>query len=334
MVPARNEEPVIRACVESLCNQSYPDFEVIVLDDNSTDATFEILTKLQATNPWLSVIRGKEPPDGWIGKPWACHQLSKAASGEILIFTDADTVHAPDMLASTVSFRNEHSLDMFSLIPHEIMGTWSEQLILPLVHFLYFCYLPNTWILQRKEVKYSAANGQFIMFTRQAYSRIGGHETVKDNIVEDVFLAKRVKEEGMRLALADGTSFVTCRMYTSLHEVFRGFSKNFFAGMGYSLPLMILFQLHFLLLFVAPLPIALWSALHGNFSVAWFILPVVQYILATLMRLVITIRFAMPIVQAFAHPISVLFGMAIGVNAVRWAYSKHGSQWKGRSYVR
>jgi chlorobactene glucosyltransferase len=332
-VPARNEERMIAQCVESLCKQDYPSFEVIVLDDNSTDETPAILAELVKKYPnTLITIKGKPLEKGWIGKPYACHQLSQVATGEILLFTDADTIHIPEMLTSAVHFADERNADFFSMIPNEVMETWGEQLVLPLVHYLYFAYLPNKWITDKKAVKYSAANGQFMFFKRDTYEAIGGHTSVKNNLVEDVFLAKEVKKSGRRILLANGYNLVKCRMYENMTEVFKGFSKNFFAGMSFSLPMMALFQLHFLALFVLPFVLVIYSLFTQEFSVELLYLPLFQYSLSTLIRLLITLRFKMPLLQAFLHPISVLFGMAIGINSVRWAYSSIGSQWKGRAY--
>lgn len=332
-VPARNEERMIAQCVESLCNQDYPLFEVIVLDDNSTDGTPLILEQLRKKYPnTLITIVGKPLEKGWIGKPFACHQLSQVATGDILLFTDADTIHVPEMLTSAVSFADERNADFFSMIPFEVMGTWGEKLVLPLIHYLYFAYLPNKWITDKKAVKYSAANGQFMFFRKETYHAIGGHTAVRNNLVEDVFLAKEVKKSGRRILLANGCNIVSCRMYENFREVFNGFSKNFFAGMSFSLPMMVLFQAHFLVLFVLPFVFVLFSIIRQDFSVEFFYLPLLHYSLATIIRLLITLRFKMPLLQAFLHPFAVFIGMAIGINSVRWAYSSIGSQWKGRTY--
>lgn len=325
LVPARNEERCIEACITSLCEQSYDDLEVIVLDDQSTDATPQILQQLQHRyHGRLTVITGSDVPEGWVGKSWACATLATHATGRILLFTDADTAHAPDCIARAVQTMHEQNLDFFSLIPFEEMGTPVEHLVIPMVHVLYFAYVPNDRIMKDKRVSLSAANGQFMCFRREAYDRAGGHASVRDALVEDVFLARHCKRLGMRIALVDGSSAVVCRMYTSAREVFHGFSKNFFPATSYNLPLTTLFLIHLATAFVFPLLLLPFDPLVCS----------IQLLLAGLIRILIAQRFRMPLWHGVLQPISAAWTIAIGINSIRWAYSRRGSQWKGRSYPR
>jgi len=326
MVPARDEERCIEACVRSICEQDWPNLEVLVLDDGSTDATPEILARLAGEYPdRLRVLQGSPLPEGWVGKSWACHTLSQHATGEIFIFTDADTVHAPKMTRATVDYLERTSHDMFSMIPFEVMGTFFEHAVIPMVHLLYFAYLPNNLIHQSKRVSVSAANGQFICFRRKAYDICGGHTAVYNSMVEDVFLAKAAKRAGLRIALVDGSDHVTCRMYTSASEVVQGFSKNFFPATSYNLPLTVFFIVHLLALYTAPLIFAIAGT-------AWP-LPLLQLVLAGYMRGVIALRFRMPVWHTLIQPVTAMLAAFIGINSIRWAYSSKGSRWKGRSYA-
>lgn len=324
LVPARNEERCISACVESLCQQNYPNYHIVVLNDGSTDATGTLLADLQTRYQHLTVVTGSPLPDGWVGKSWACHQLSQQATGEYLLFTDADTVHQPDTLRAAVTMAEQDNLDFFSLIPYEELGTFGEHAVIPMVHMLYFSYLPNNLIVQNRRTSFSAANGQFMWFRRQAYEDVGGHTAVHNALVEDVFLAKVMKGAGKRIALVDGTHYVWCRMYTSAREVTDGFSKNFFPGTGYNLPLTTLFMVHLVTAYVAPLGFLLAGA-----SLA-YVVP--QLAIAGAMRWMIARRFQMPWWHAFLQPATAAWSILIGVNSIRWAFSKKGAQWKGRSY--
>ena len=324
LVPARNEERCISACVESLCQQNYPNYHIVVLNDGSTDATGTLLADLQTRYQHLTVVTGSPLPDGWVGKSWACRQLSQQATGEYLLFTDADTVHQPDTLRAAVTMAEQDNLDFFSLIPYEELGTFGEHAVIPMVHMLYFSYLPNNLIVQNRRTSFSAANGQFMWFRRQAYEDVGGHTAVHNALVEDVFLAKVMKGAGKRIALVDGTHYVWCRMYTSAREVTDGFSKNFFPGTGYNLPLTTLFMVHLVTAYVAPLGFLLAGA-----SLA-YVVP--QLAIAGAMRWMIARRFQMPWWHAFLQPATAAWSILIGVNSIRWAFSKKGAQWKGRSY--
>lgn len=330
MVPARNEERCIEACVRSLCDQDYANLQVIVLDDGSTDATPQILARLAAAYPErLTVMQGTPLPDGWVGKSWACHNLAQRATGDVFIFTDADTVHGPQMTRAAVDMLDHGGYDMFSLVPYEELGTFAEHLVVPMVHVLYFAYLPNDLIHRSTRVSVSAANGQFMCFRREGYARCGGHAAVHDSMVEDVFLAKQAKRSGLRIGLVDGVRHVSCRMYTSTREVIHGFSKNFFPATSYNLPLTIVFILHLLLLYSLPLGLLIRGLAGG----AGWTLPAIQLGIAGAIRLAIAARFRMPAWHALLQPITAVMAAFIGINSIRWAYSRTGPQWKGRSYA-
>lgn len=334
LVPARNEERLIRECIGSLVQQDYVNYEVIVLNDGSTDRTGTILAELSKEYPdKLTVINGKDLPKHWVGKNWACHNLSKIAQGEILLFTDADTIHKPDMIRASVTLLISKKLDFFSMIPFEEMRTFGEKTIIPMIHYLYFAYLPNILITKSRRTSVSAANGQFMCFRKSAYNAIGGHESVKSNLVEDVFLAKEVKKHGMRMALVDGTDFVSCRMYTNFSESFKGFSKNLYAGFSFDLPLFSVFIVHLILLYVFPLTLPLMYAFGiGDSFTTYIEIPAIILAIPIIIRLLIAYRFKLSIVAAFLHFLTAAFSVAICINSLRWAYSKSGVQWKNRSY--
>ncbi len=332
LVPARNEERCIEACVRSLCSQSYKHLEVIVLNDSSTDGTGEILHRLSSEFTNLRVINGSPLPAGWVGKSWACHQLSQATDADVLLFTDADTIHQPDTVARSVRFLAEQHLSMFSLVPFQVLSSFGEHVVIPMVHVLYFSYLPNSLIMSNPRVSLSAANGQFMCFSRAGYDLVGGHGAVWNSLVEDVFLARAVKAAGGRIALVDGTDAVSCHMYTGASEVTKGFSKNMFPATRYNLPVIMLFLAHLALTYVFPvfgLVMGLSISDTTMIAASSFALACAGFI-----RLMISGRFQMPLWHFILQPITALWTIFIGVNSVRWAYSKSGSQWKGRSYAR
>ncbi|MFQ3597010.1 MAG: glycosyltransferase [Chloroherpetonaceae bacterium] len=332
LVPARNEARSIEACVRSLCTQSYPHFEVIILNDHSTDATGEILSRLQSEFAMLRVIDGTDLPQGWVGKCWACFQLSKVARGELLLFTDADTTHAPDALQRAVFSVERTHADMLSLVPYQTLGSFWEHIIVPLVHFLIMCFLPMRMIWQSNIEAFAFANGQFILFRRAMYERIGGHEAVKSNIVEDVWFVKAVKRAGGKVVVFNGVDAVQCRMYHGLVEAFRGFSKNLFAGLGYNAVAMIAVCLIMFLWFVMPIFFVLFAVFFGVFSLTLFWLPLMQILLAVLMRSLIAIKFRLNPLYSLLHGLSAAMFIAIALNSMRWIYFGGGAAWKGRRY--
>ena len=229
-VPARNEARNIRRCVDALLAQDYPNFEVIVLDDRSTDGTSEILAELSEVDERLKVINGVELPEDWAGKPHALRQASVAARGAWLCFVDADTFPASGTLSAVYAKALETEADFFTIFTHQEMVTFWERTILPLVLTALSVGFPPKKVNDPKS-KIAIANGQFIFVKRKVYDALGGHGAVKDSIAEDKDLAVVTKSAGYRLIVGDGSGFVRTRMYTSLPEMWEGWTKNIYLGL-------------------------------------------------------------------------------------------------------
>ncbi len=251
-VPARNEARNIRACVESILAQDYPNFEIIVLDDRSTDATPEILrdimesrsslpkrTQLQEQAPALHIISGSDLPSGWAGKPHALFQASAAARGEWLCFVDADTFLASTALSSCYAKAVETQADMFTILTFQILGSFWEKTVMPIVMTaLSVGFSPRR--VNDPTRRDAIANGQFILIKRSVYNAVGGHERIKDQIVDDKAISEQVKWNGFRLIVANGYAVARTRMYTSLPEMWEGWTKNIYLGLSDRPSLMLL----------------------------------------------------------------------------------------------
>ena len=233
LVPARNEAQNIEACVSSLLAQDYPDFEVIVLDDNSTDGTSLILERLAWSSRRLRVIQGTPLPEDWLGKHWACHQLDQAAKGELILFTDADTRHTPDMLRASVSALIAEHADLVTAFPREEMGTWGERWLVPVMCWGIFTFSPIRLVQKLRWPLLAISIGQFMLFRRPAYDMIGGFEEVKSEATDDVCMGRILMTKGGEWRLLDGSRHVSCRMYRSFREAVGGFSKTIFAVFDY-----------------------------------------------------------------------------------------------------
>ena len=341
LVPARNEARNIEPCVSSLLAQDYPNFELIVLDDNSEDGTGEIVRRLGLTGEGnRRVIGGSPLPAGWTGKGWACHQLSLAANGHYLFFTDADTAHAPGTVSASVAAGRAYRADLLSAWPRLLTETWGEKLIIPMIVLLGMVVYPHWLVIllqriptvaarlpERARRTLGAANGQFIFFKRAAYDYIGGHAALRDHLVEDVALGRAIATrmgEGMRLLNCESLQFSTCRMYQSFPEVWEGFTKNVRAAFENSLASFLFIgttqACGFLLPFV--------FVFFGGPA-----LPVVlaQIAVIYLIRVVVTLRFQTSWLSCVFHPVSQALGLAIGLNS--WLrLSTSGVKWKGRVY--
>lgn len=233
LVPARNEEKNIEHCLQGLLGQDYPDYEIIVYDDQSGDRTAELIAALAAKDSRVKHLESKPLPRGWSGKNWACQQLSQEAQGEILIFTDADTRHAPEAVSNTVAWMEKHRLGLFTAFPQQLTGTLAEKLVIPVIDIFVYGSLPLWLTYHSRSPLIAAANGQWIAFTREAYRGIGGHGAVRDRIVEDVELSRLAKRSGVRTLVAAGTGMVYCRMYQTAGQLWEGFTKNLYGIGGY-----------------------------------------------------------------------------------------------------
>ena len=238
IVPARNEERNIRSCVQSICASDYPDFEVFVVDDRSDDAILETARAVPPNHARrIVVVEGRELPDGWMGKPWACAQGARVAKGDLLLFTDADTVHARDLLGRAVAEMVEDQGDALTLLGRQIMDTFWERLVQTHMMAAIVFRFPNPGKPRPPERWRNAiANGQFMLFDRGAYQEIGGHEAVRWEVVEDQRLAQILCRSGKRLVVRDGETVFATRMYRSLDELIDGWSKNVSLGARQAVP--------------------------------------------------------------------------------------------------
>jgi chlorobactene glucosyltransferase len=228
IVPARNEERSIRSCVESICASEYTSFEVIVVDDRSEDATLELARAVPSNHARrVVVVKGSPLPEDWMGKPWACAQGARVAEGDLLLFTDADTVHQPELLGRAVAGMAEDGGDALTLLGRQIMETFWERLVQTHMMAAILFRFPNPGKpLPPERWRNAIANGQFILFDRQVYEDIGGHVAVQREIVEDQRLAQILCKSGKRLLVREGEDVFATRMYRSLNEMIEGWSKN------------------------------------------------------------------------------------------------------------
>lgn len=226
IIPARNEEAGIASAVRSVAAQQGVR-EILVVDDQSQDRTGEILQGLKVELPSLRSIRIEALPEGWVGKPHALAAGARLAEGEWLLFTDADTEHLPGSLAALLGRAESAKADLLSVSPAQKTVAWWEKSVIPLV-YTRLARLYRFEEVSDPQSPAAAANGQYLLIRREVYERIGGHEAVRDKILEDVELARRVKGAGGRLVFLPGAEWVETRMYRSFVEMWRGWTKNLY----------------------------------------------------------------------------------------------------------
>jgi chlorobactene glucosyltransferase len=236
LVPARNEQENIAACVESLLAQG-EQFEIIVADDSSADRTAEIVSELAAregpASQRVRLLRVPSLPGGWLGKNHALHVAAQHARGEWLLFTDADTRHAPQRLGEVIARAEREQLGLLSFSPEQITETWWERAVIPIIYDL-LSQLYDFRRVSDPADPQAAANGQYILMSRAAYSASGGHEAICGEVLEDVLLARRVKQAGHRIWFGPGEGVVRTRMYRRFGDMWEGWTKNLYLLFGRS----------------------------------------------------------------------------------------------------
>lgn len=340
LIPARNEATRIERCLDGALAQTYPAYEVIVVDDNSTDTTPQILARYAAQDGRLRVVRGAALPTDWIGKCYACQQAADKASGAWLLFLDADTAPQPRLLAALLDHAERHELDMLTLFPFMEFGSFWERVIMPpflaLINAVFPPERQNAPDVRPEEI---VANGQCILVRADAYHAIGGHAAVRGEVLEDVQLAQALRKSGARTGVASGQAFLRVRMYTNGAEVIEGLAKNAIAGArsgggralwGGLRQFLLAFGAQWLLLD------SLWLFVTQQQVLAWIVLLhsiVVLIILFSFWALLLRRLYRQPIGYALLWPLGMLCYGCIALWALWRIWSRRGVTWKGRAYA-
>ncbi len=315
LVPARNEERSIASCVQSLLAQDYPSFEVLVLDDESSDGTKVILEKMAISQPTLRVINGKPPSGNQIGKNWACSQLARHARGELLFFTDADTLSRSDTLKTIVAILLGEEADLLTGFPRQVVYTWGERLLVPFFSWAFLTLIPLTLAYKVRLPFLSIAVGQMMLFRREAYLAIGGHESVSTSVVDDISLTRQIKEKRLRWRVSYIVDLVSCRMYHSSREAVDGFTKNLFAAFDYRLlPFLFAFIWLFMMFWEPLIVLALTRA--GAFPQVQQTAILTCLVLSILLWLIPYIEMCIPFYFAFLYPITIIANIGIAFRSL------------------
>ena len=304
LIPARNEEMNIEKCIKGILVQDYQDKEIIVLDDNSTDSTYNLVSSFGTSN--VKVLIGKDLPSDWLGKNWACHQLAQEAKGEYLLFVDADVELTPEVISSAVYELEKSKAALLSIFPTQIIKSFGEHLIVPLMNWLLLTFLPLRFVYSSSSKAIVAANGQFMLWRKDDYFKIGGHETIKNKVVEDMELARLAKQNKLKVKTMLGGKLVFCRMYESFNQAYNGFTKNFFAGFllpSFSFLTIILFLL---IAFVLPF-LFLMQPVYSFILIALILITRISVSIASNQNLFINV---------LLHPVQMLFMFWIGIVSI------------------
>ena len=320
LIPARNEAANLMTLLPSLLESPLVNLEILVLDDRSSDGTADVVQRFTSSDPRVRLLDGLPLPDGWLGKNWACHQLARAATGDALIFTDADTrwhAGAPNAIA-----RQLETCDALCAWPRQAISDPISRLIQPLQQWSLIAFLPLFFVPVQRFTVAVAANGQCLAFTRSGYQIIGGHEAVKRDLLEDMALARGVKRSRLRFRLLNGARAITTRMYSSAGDALNGYAKNVYPAFGGTALAFIAAALFNLALGVAPL---VWLLISWRLEAALCVL------LSLTARVISDWRCGYDLRFTALHPFGLLVWLLIGAVSMRRFVTGKVS-WKGRSY--
>jgi len=337
VIPARNEAHNIERCLRSVLTNDYSNYDVVVVDDQSSDGTGDIARSIAATDSRARVIETGALPAGWFGKQWACETGARATTGDIILFADADTTHSSDLITRSVNWMTRKNADLLSVVGTQELGTFWEKLIQPVVFaMLSVRYGGTESITNSRFATSKIANGQCLFVRRDTYEELGGHSLVKSHVADDLMMAQRFFARGKKVAAVEGLDQLSTRMYTSLGEIVRGWGKNVFAGGRDSVPWGMFGRLIFpFLLFSAPMitiaPAAILVAtLIVKLSPGVLLWALIAQSAQLLWWLLVYRRMHVSPLYAFVTPIGALIVLYIFIRA---AMRGQRVVWKDRAYV-
>lgn len=319
LIPARNEENNISACLESVLDQSYMNIEVLVLDDQSADKTSSIVNEYESKDKRVRLEKGKDLPEGWVGKNWACFQLARKASGELFLFIDADVKLNRHSVSNAAVLFADNRLNLLSVFPTQNISGIGAQLVVPLMNWILLTFLPLIKVYSSPNKSFVAANGQFILIDRKTYEDTGGHSAVRDQVVEDMELARRIKRRKMRMMTALGDDAVSCEMYNSFSDSIKGFSKNFFAGFNTNVFVFTALLIFIFILFFTPL---LLLAAGPEFFIVVSVILISRFFISIMSRQNV-------LINCLFHFIQIPVLLFVGFNSVYQSIFGRRT-WKGR----
>jgi glycosyltransferase involved in cell wall biosynthesis len=275
-------------------------------------------------------MKGEPLKAGWLGKSFACHQLACQASGDWLLFLDADVRLRKEALSRLIPVLARQKNGMVSGFPLQETRTWMERLIVPMMMFTIACHLPIRFIRASGDPKFAAAHGGFLAVEKKTYTKIGGHQAIRSALVDDMALAKAVKRDRFPFSLLDVHHDVYMRMYTNAEEVWKGYRKNLFPGVGKNPFLLVGILFFYALIYIFPVVLALTACAEGKWLTGGF--GILVYLTGVLIKAIIDWRNGISGWISFFLPVSILFLIGIGIDSMRISYARQGYEWKGRRY--
>ena len=329
LVPARNEEDGIIECLQALSEQTHASLEIIILDDRSTDCTAEIIKSVVDSDPRMRMVRGMELPSGWHGKHWACEQLAGEATGEFLLFVDADTILSAETVSDALYESKHSNADLLTVMPRRTANCITERLMFPLMDWLLFCWMPIRVAHKRRIPNLSSTFGQFMLFKRESYLSIGGHSRIRGNPLDDFNLGRTIKKIGLKWVLLEGLNCVEVLAYKGNVDAFKGVSRSIFPAINYRVSVFILFSIALLGVGLLPLFTLVWTSTSASQKDGLMLMSAMSLSMVIISWLIVCLKFKHSALIILVYPLSILVIFLAACHSL----VTHGfgfTNWKGR----
>jgi chlorobactene glucosyltransferase len=333
IVPARNESATIETVARSVIASTYQALELEVVDDRSTDDTAAIVQRIAREDGRVRLVRGAPLPEGWYGKPWACFQGYRAAQGNLLLFTDADTRHQPELLARAVTALQLERADLLTVAPRQLSVTFWERLVMPQIWLLLALRYHPARVNRAKHERDVIANGQFILVPRESYQAVGTHEAVRHEVAEDLALAQAFHQAGRRVHFVFAERLMETRMYRRLHQLVEGWSKNMYLGGRRSFPrepvlrglVPVMLVIPFLFWLLPPIALVV-----TNDVGQWGYAPLAATVVSAVFWMAVSAAMRIPVIYGLGYPLGAAVALFIALRSI-WRGARR-VEWRGRVY--
>jgi len=329
-IPARNEGRDIKNCIESLLSQDYPNYEIIVVDDSSSDNTEKIVCSMAKEYSNLIFVAGAQLEPGWMGKPYALHQAYQKSRGQYLLFTDADLIYKPHALKTAMRTMISKDLDLMTLMPAVVFGSFWEQVVQPVI-FGFIAALTSFRKVNSVNNQSAMGFGAFLLFNKKSYEKIGGHQSVANEVLEDIMIAKKAKFNGLSVLVADGKGLFSIRMYHSLKEIWIGWRKNIFLAMKSSIFRAFYYMTMVLCFLLTPYIVVMVNFWMGAGSVCVGI-SLLGLVLSLATGLGLCYELGLEAKNVFLLPLGAILMVAIMLNSMFHTLFLGRTEWRGRMY--
>jgi len=326
LIPARNEEKNIENCINSVIETNNNYTEILVYDDHSTDSTADVIKKISQSNKKVKIAKTLKLEKGWTGKSFACYQLAKQSSSEWIIFIDADTTVMKD-LSQFISYSEENNLSMLSAWPKIEMKSITEKIFMPLLNFIVFTTCPMLIARKINSDNLGLAHGACILFQKETYMKLGGHNLVKNDLFEDTRLARIFRQKGKKTYCINGSKIISVNMYDSFSSIWNGFKKNYYPSFTKDSSFFFFQSIFIISYFVAPLIYTTSIILNLN-KILGIVLLAINFVPIILINL----KFKYNFLSTFTQPVGILAMFILGIDS--WKNMKFGKglAWKDRIY--